>query len=71
LKLKYEELLSNFGFKFYFRRYNEGVILQIDLDRDPRHAHLHDDVAYVKARTTTYCPPATSSLSNAFRSLVA
>ena len=36
---------------------NEGVILQIDLDRDPRHAHLHDDVAYVKARTTTYCPP--------------
>ena len=27
---------------------NEGIILQIDLDRDPRYQSLHDDVAYVK-----------------------
>ena len=30
---------------------NEGVILQIDMDRDPRYAHLHQDVAYVKLHT--------------------
>ena len=29
------------------RHYCEGIILELDLDNDPRYAHLNKDVAYV------------------------
>ena len=37
-------------------RYDEGVILQVDLDRDPRYEALHDDVAYVKVDALVSSP---------------
>lgn len=44
---------------------NEGVILQVDLDRDPRYSSLHDDVAYVKVEKLLSEPGASGTVDGA------